>query len=128
MAPRGGDLSRIIKAKHFWNVAVANLVFRMHEVDLLTDWQYRALFVQISSAGYRVMEPEGIRGETSQLLAKVFEALRSDGISRNDVATELHINVHDLNKLTFGLVLTPLDGNGDEQSAKQRDRPTLTIM
>ena len=112
MAPRGGDLSRIIKAKRYWNVAVANLVYRMHEVNLLTDWQYRTLFIEISSAGYRTNEPEGIQGETSQLLAKVFEALRGEGIGKGEVATALHINVDDLNKLTFGLVLTPVDGNG----------------
>jgi Zn-dependent peptidase ImmA (M78 family) len=129
MAPRGGDLSRIIKAKHHWNVAVSNLVYRMHEVKLLTDWQYRSLFVAISSAGYRVSEPEGMRGETSQVLAKVFESLRSEGISKADVANELHINVEDLNKITFGLVLTPLEGNAHSgQPSKQTDRPTLTVV
>jgi Zn-dependent peptidase ImmA (M78 family) len=129
MAPRGGDLSRIIRAKHYWNVAVANLAYRMHEVNLLTDWQYRTLFIQISSAGYRTSEPEGSRGETSQLLAKVFESLRAGGVTKADVAKELCINIDDLNKLTFGLMLTPVEGNGHTgQHAKQKDRPKLTIM
>jgi Zn-dependent peptidase ImmA (M78 family)/DNA-binding XRE family transcriptional regulator len=129
MAPRGGDLSRIIRAKHYWNVAVANLAYRMHEVNLLTDWQYRTLFIQISSAGYRISEPEGSRGETSQLLAKVFESLRAGGVTKADVAKELRINIDDLNKLTFGLMLTPVEGNGNTgQHAKQKDRPKLKIM
>jgi Zn-dependent peptidase ImmA (M78 family) len=129
MAPRGGDLSRIIKAKHHWKVAVSNLVYRMHEVALLTDWQYRSLFVQISSAGYRVSEPESMEGETSQVLAKVFEVLRTEGMSKADVANELHISLQDLNKITFGLVLTPVDGNDHTgPRPRQNNRPMLTVV
>jgi Zn-dependent peptidase ImmA (M78 family)/DNA-binding transcriptional regulator YiaG len=129
MAPRGATLAQIIRAKHHWNVAVANLAYRMHEVGLLTDWQYRTLFVQISSHGYHVSEPESIRRETSQVLAKVFEALRTEGISKSDVARELHISVRDLNKIIFGLVLTPVDGNGHGRPpSKTAGRPQLKIM
>jgi len=129
MAPRGATLAQIIRAKHHWNVAVANLAYRMHEVGLLTDWQYRTLFVQISSHGYRVSEPESITRETSQVLAKVFEALRTEGTSKSDVARELHISVRDLNKIIFGLVLTPVEGNGHGRTqSKPAARPQLKVM
>ncbi len=101
----------------------------MHEVKLLTDWQYRTLFVQISSHGYRVSEPESIRRETSQVLAKVFDALRTDGMSKTDVARALHISGRDLNKIIFGLVLTPLEGNSQGRPpSKTAGRPQLKVM
>jgi Zn-dependent peptidase ImmA (M78 family) len=128
MAPRGATLAQIIKAKRFWNVAVANLAFRMHEVNMLTDWQYRSLFVQISSNGYRTSEPEGTRRETSQVLAKILEILRADGISKTDIAGELHLSVRDLNKIIFGLVLTPVEGNGHSQPAKTPRPPNLKLV
>jgi Zn-dependent peptidase ImmA (M78 family) len=128
MAPRGATLARIIKAKHYWNVAVANLAFRMHEVNMLTDWQYRSLFVQISSNGYRTSEPEGTRRETSQVLAKIFDVLRAEAISKADVASELHLRVRDLNKIIFGLVLTPVEGNGHSQRSKTPRPPDLTLV
>jgi Zn-dependent peptidase ImmA (M78 family) len=109
-APRGGHLDDLIRAKRYWNVAAANLAYRMHKVGLLTDWQYRTIFVNLSSQGYRNAEPNGIHRETSQMLGKVFESLRSEGMQQSDVARELQITVQDLTKIIFGLVLTPVAG------------------
>lgn len=105
-APRSGRLDQFIKAKRHWNVSLAGLTYRMHALHLLSDWQYRSLFVEMSSNGYRTREPNGSRPETSQLLAKVMKALREEGITMNELAEELTICPDELNKLVFGLVLT----------------------
>ncbi|MYC32143.1 MAG: ImmA/IrrE family metallo-endopeptidase [Chloroflexi bacterium] len=105
-APRHGRLQDIVKAKQYWAVSVANLTYRMHKVGMLTDWQYRTLFGEISRHGYRSREPEAIRGETSQVLAKVFASLRDDGITMSHVAKNLRIYPDELNRSVFGLVLT----------------------
>ncbi|MGH2378802.1 MAG: XRE family transcriptional regulator, partial [Candidatus Limnocylindria bacterium] len=47
----------------------------------------------------------------SQVLDKVFQMLRADGIKARDIATELQIPTEELNKLVFGLVLTRLEGS-----------------
>jgi len=112
-APRGARIEHLVEAKRQWGVALASLVYRMHTLHLLGDWQYRTLFVELSRRGYRTSEPNGIPPETSQVLDKVFVSLREDGISKSDVATQLRINLSDLIELIFGLVLTAVpNGRG----------------
>lgn len=122
-APRGGRLDQLTKAKRRWDVAVAALVYRMHVLGLLSEWRYRSLFIEISQKGYRRTEPNGISRETSQVLAKVFKSLRDQGVSKAEVARELRIRVEELNKIVFGLVLTPLEGKVQpgSRSRKQAD-------
>jgi hypothetical protein len=76
--------------------------------------------------GYRTNEPDSILRETSQVLAKVFQALHGEGLSQSDVARELAIPLAELHKLVFGLVLTSLVGNGGDIAAGER--PSLRLV
>jgi len=114
-APPNGRFDKLVKAKYRWNVSVANLAYRMHRLGMLTEWQYRSVFIELNRRGGRDKEPvalgkEPLRQETSQVLEKVFRALRNDKITKASVARELHIPIRDLNDSVFGLVLTPLQG------------------
>jgi hypothetical protein len=65
------------------------------------------------------------RRETSQLLTKVFRALRAQGTTPHGIARELLLDVEELNGLVFGLVLTALPGEGDP---RRPTRPNLTLV
>lgn len=115
-APRNGHFQQLVAAKYRWNVSVANLAYRMNRLGMLSDWQYRSVFVELSRRG-RDKEPvapgkEPLRQETSQVLEKVFRALRDDKITKAAIAHELCIPLQDLNDSVFGLVLTQLQGGG----------------
>lgn len=57
------------------------LTYRMHDLGLLTDWQHRSTCAELSRLGYRSAEPEGMgQRETSQVLTRVFAALRTKGV------------------------------------------------
>ena len=128
-APRGGRLDQLLGSKKRWRVSVAALAYRMHALGLLSDWQYRTLFMEISRLGYRKSEPDGISRETSQVLGKVFQSLRDEGISKTDVARELSIPMSELQKVIFGLVMTPLSGSGDETATVEvGSRPNLKLV
>lgn len=118
-APRGARVNQILQAKHYWNVAASNLAYRMHAVGMLTDWQYRSVFIELGKRGYRSEEPNGSRRETSQILDKVFRALRSEGVSQASVAAELAITADELGSVIFGLVLTPVAGDAVPESASR---------
>ena len=105
-APRSGRLSHIIRTKRYWNVSAVCLTYRMHTLGLLSDWQYRSLFVEMSSSGYRTKEPNSSPHETSQVLAKVMRGLREEGLTMRDIGEELSVFPDELNKYIFGLVLT----------------------
>lgn len=127
-APRRNcNLSDIVKAKHRWNVSAAALAYRMHKVGLLSKWRYRTLFVEISRLGYRTSEPEASKPETSKVFAKVFAALRAEGVTKSDLARQLFILPEELDQLVFGLVLTSVVGAGDSLM-DQGQRPALTLI
>jgi hypothetical protein len=68
---------------------------------------------------------------TSQVLAKVFKALRTDGISRKEVAVELGITPDDLNQAVFGLAVLPGDGikkTGEGHTGSATERPPLRLI
>lgn len=128
-APRTARVDHLIKAKGYWKVAVANLAYRMHKLGLLTEWQYRSLFIEIGEKGYRRNEPRSIDRETSQVLSKALGTLRAEGMTKGDIAEALGLPTEELNKVIFGLVLTPLDGRGDPGSFESGGRqPDLHLV
>lgn len=127
-APRMTTLDHLIQLKKLWGVSVAALTYRLHTVGVLSDWHYQSLYIELSSRGYRKKEPnEGAR-ETSQVLQKVFAALQDERISRNDIASELHVAAEELDQLVFGLALTALNGGKSSEDSRSRKRPQLHIV
>jgi Zn-dependent peptidase ImmA (M78 family)/DNA-binding XRE family transcriptional regulator len=121
--PRGARLNQIVQAKRYWSVAAANLAYRMHTVGMLTDWQYRAVFVEMSKRGYRTDEPNGIHRETSQVLNKVFRTLRDEGTTHARVAEELGLSTEELGSVIFGLVLAQVSS----ESAASQSAPKTNL-
>lgn len=126
-APRPGNVRQIISAKRKWDVSAMALAYRMAKVGILSDWQARAVYSQLGQLGYRSAEPDArpLARETSQVLAKVFDQLRTEGISRSSVARDLSISLNELNAAIFGLVLTSL--RGGEPSSQATARPNLRL-
>ena len=126
-APRHGRLAQIVEAKRHWNVSTANLTFRMHKVGMLTDWEYRTLFAEISRHGYRTREPNAARSESSQVLAKVFHTLRTEGVTLSHVAKELKVYPDELSRSVFGLIWTTIIGEG-RPGSKPQSKPELKVV
>lgn len=122
-----GTLAQLIEIKKHWRVSLSALVFRLHEIGLLSDWKYHSLFVEMSQEGYRRDEPKNIDRETSQILPKVFSYLRdSEGISLADVACNVGLPPEELKMLMFGFVMISIDG-GDVKSSRNGKFPLRLI-
>ena len=111
-APRMASIDNLIRLKKIWGVSVAALTYRLHTVGVLSDWHYQSLYVELSSRGYRKKEPDEGQRETSQMLQKVFTALRDESVSKGDIASDLCVPTEELDQLVFGLALTGLSGGG----------------
>lgn len=125
-APRAATLKSLISHKKYWNVSAAALNYRLHSLNLTTDWTYRTLCIDLAKLG-RDHEPEPSPFETSQVLKKVFASLREDGISKNHVAKELLIRPEELDELTFGLMLNSLNGKA-QSDVTQKGKPNLRLI
>jgi Zn-dependent peptidase ImmA (M78 family)/transcriptional regulator with XRE-family HTH domain len=118
-------IDRILLAKRKWNVAAMALTHRLHELDLLTDWEYQSRCKQLAQRGYRHREPSGVARESSQLLEKVFHTLREQGISTAQIAEGVHLSTDELNEYVFGLVLTVVRGGAQTSAAPA---PKFTVV
>ncbi|GAB2583645.1 XRE family transcriptional regulator [Streptomyces capparidis] len=130
-APRNASTSWILQAKRRWKVAAMALAHRLHELNLTTEWQYRTHCVELSRLGYRKDEPHSRLGrESSQVLGKVFAALRAEGVRLADVADDLRWWPADLNDLIFELVVTAQGGGGGDngRAAPTTGRPRLSVV
>lgn len=116
-APRLATIPSLIQLKKRWTVSLSALNYRLHALRITTDWHYRTLCIQISENGFRSREPEPCKRETSQMLQKVLAALKSDGISRSDIANALCIRNDDLDAIMFGLVMTSISGGKKDNAA-----------
>jgi Zn-dependent peptidase ImmA (M78 family)/DNA-binding XRE family transcriptional regulator len=126
-APRLATLEHLIKLKKFWAVSVAALTYRLHSVGALSDWHYQSLYIELSGRGYRKSEPDEGPRETSQMLQKIFAALRDESISKGDIAGELCIPAEELDQLVFGLALTGLNG-GRTGGPRAANPPQLRVV
>jgi Zn-dependent peptidase ImmA (M78 family)/DNA-binding XRE family transcriptional regulator len=128
-APYMATVDQLVRHKVYWTVSVAALAHRLHDVGLVSDWHYRTLTIEVSKRGYRKQEPNEAQREISQVLAKVFSALREDGVTKADIAEALFIHTEEIDRLVFGLVLTCLaaiPGNSSNHSGGKR--PELHII
>lgn len=123
---RPPTLTKLIQLKKIWATSVASLNYRLHVLGLTTDWQYRMLCMQIAKYGYRTREPNSAPRETSQVLAKVFEALQAEGIGRSQIAKELFVPQTEIEQLIFGLTISSVEGGG--RKTGNNNRPKLQLV
>ncbi len=112
-------VQRILQAKRRWNVAAMAVAHRANELGLMTEWAYRTVCVDLSRMGYRRGEPNGIPHESSQLLTKAMQQLRSHGLGPHAIATDLGLSTAEVQAYMLGLTPTALQGS---QTAATRSR------
>lgn len=100
--PRVTGLSQLISAKARWGVSLAALTYRTYKLGLITEWQYRNMFINMD----RTREINGIEREYSDIWKKLLQEMWRDGLSKERIARELHVPQYEIDNLVFGL--TPI--------------------
>lgn len=121
-------ISALLKWKKRWKVSLAALNYRLHQLNMTTDYHYRQLCIAISTMGARTSEIDSVPRETSLLIAKVLRILAEDGVSRSQVAAELSITPQELDAMMFGLTITALPGGQQNQRAASTPPAKLTLI
>ena len=111
---RNAMMDELLTAKSRWTVSLIALVYRLNELEMLSDWYARQLFISIGQHGYRTREPNSARYEQSNVLSKVIDSLRTRGITMSEVAKELLIPYNELAAMVSGLVPLMLVFSADE--------------
>jgi Zn-dependent peptidase ImmA (M78 family) len=127
-APPIPTIENLIEAKQFWRVSLSALAHRMHGVGRMSDWIYRSLAIEVQRLGYRKSEPASTTREQSQVLEKVFAALRKDGMSKSDIARSLAWPTSELRAMVFQLIVESQTGGGLKEPAKPRPTPPQHLV
>lgn len=98
------DVNVVIKAKARWRVSAMAMAYRLHRLNLLSDWQYKSICIELGKRGYRSGEPDGIKRETSIIWHKVLERLWQEKITKDDIAKSLSVPLDELECLLQGVV------------------------
>lgn len=122
------NLNFLMKLKHHWGVSLIALAYRFKALQLISEWNYRNLCIEIAKSGYRTNEPEPMNRETSQLLSKVFVLLQSHKQGRHDIAKSLNIDVDEINALTFQLTNLSIVQSTIHQQSTSRTSPKLRLV
>ena len=69
------SLTSVSRLKPKWGVSIQSLVRRAYDLNVISERQYRYLFMQLSSKGWRTTEPIPIVPEKPRLLKKMAEVL-----------------------------------------------------
>jgi Zn-dependent peptidase ImmA (M78 family)/transcriptional regulator with XRE-family HTH domain len=130
-APRSLTISSLLAFKKAWGVSAGLMLRRLQSLERISEWSARSLWQQLSAAGYRSGEPNGMARERSQVLTQVFEHQRTLGRRPfSAIAAALGFSTSDVRSLFEGLL--PLewhDGSaGEVQSERSQTSPNLRLM
>ena len=105
------DLSTLAAMKPEWRVSMAALLMRAHALKFVSENQYRYLWKQLSSRGYRLREPPELDfvAEQPELINQVVDLhLNGLGYSQSELASMLNVYENDVRDL-YGLraAITP---------------------
>lgn len=124
------SLSSLLQLKFRWGVSAAFMLKRLTDLDRVTTWTARALWQQLSSAGYRSGEPDGMPREVSQVLSQVIAHQRTKHRRPfGAIAQELNLSPLDVRARFDGLLeLSVQEGGGDEELPAAHIRPHLQLL
>ncbi|MEV1167416.1 XRE family transcriptional regulator [Nonomuraea sp. NPDC049784] len=122
--PPSPFVDQILKGKKIWKVSALALTYRLHDLGVMSDWNYRQACIELGKRGYKTGEPDGAARETSQLLDKVLRALRAKGIGTRQIEHDLAIPAQMVNDFVFGLTIVALAGDG----GGPRERSHLRLL
>jgi Zn-dependent peptidase ImmA (M78 family)/transcriptional regulator with XRE-family HTH domain len=93
-------IEKLADLKGYWYVSMAALLKYANTLEMVTGNQYRYLWTQIGSLGYKKKEPVNIPVETPGIINEIINAFLSDlGYSKEELASTLHITVPEFERI-----------------------------
>jgi len=101
--PRRVTIDVVLQAKARWRVSAMAMTYRLRSMNLLSEWQYKSLCIELGKRGYRSGEPKGIKRETSLIWKKILVQLWADRTTKAQIAKDLNLPLDELEGLIWNL-------------------------
>ena len=90
------DLARAAQLKAYWRVSIAALILRARDLEIISRQKASRLYVQLSSLGYRRVEPVDIPPEEPTALRRIMETHgQLQGLTIGDLAERVGLSEAD---------------------------------
>lgn len=97
------SIDKLADLKSYWYVSMQALLRYANTLGMVTKNQYKYLWIQMGSLGYRRNEPVSIPMEKPGLITEIINAYVADlGYSKVELASILQLNMSELERLYFG--------------------------
>ena len=97
------SIDKLADLKSYWYVSMQALLRYANTLGMVTQNQYKYLWIQMGTLGYRKNEPVSIPVEKPGLITEIVNAYVSDlGYSKEELASVLQVNVSELDRIYFG--------------------------
>lgn len=107
---KGCSFNDIMKKKKYWKVSAFAMVYRAHELGILSDWQYHSMCKMMSKQGMRINESDGIWPERSQIADKIFALEKEKSGTIDAISEETKIPLEIVLQLTFSPTFSSIRG------------------
>lgn len=87
----GVDLARLIALKCRWRVSMAALLRRARDLNAITEWSYRSTTIEMSTLGYRTVEPAPLSAELPKMIDQLVATAASAAGSLDELAACAHL-------------------------------------
>ena len=96
------SIDKLADLKSYWYVSMQALLRYANTLGMVTQNQYKYLWIQMGSLGYRRKEPVSIPIEKPGLITEIVNAYVNDlGYSKEELAYILKMNVNELENIYF---------------------------
>lgn len=96
-------IEKLADLKGYWYVSMASLLRYANTLGMVTGNQYRYLWMQMSSLGYKKNEPVVIPKESPEIINEILYGYLNDlGYTKNELAKILYLTENELDYLYFG--------------------------
>jgi Zn-dependent peptidase ImmA (M78 family)/transcriptional regulator with XRE-family HTH domain len=94
------DLPHLANLKSYWKVSMASIAVRADRLKVITPYQSRQFWIQMSRLGYRTREPNEPKKELPTLLRRMIEFhIKKLGYSHDQLSKFLHLTLDEFRSM-----------------------------
>ena len=117
--PRRITTDVVIRAKARWRVSAMAMAYRLHQLNRLSEWQYKSICIDLTKRGYRTGEPSGMSREKSKVWRQVLTMLWKERVTKADIADELGLPLDEVEGLIWSLTAQDIGIERQERGSLQ---------